>query len=291
MTNADRRADRQGVLESLREIAVSAGAEILDIYAGDFAVQDKPDATPVTEADTAAERIILHGLAQCAPTVPVVAEESFAAGSRPDIEGGARDPRFADDAFFLVDPLDGTREFIRRNGEFTVNIALVEGGIAVAGVVHLPAMDETFWTHGDGQAWRMGKNEGPQGIRCRSPDAEPLAITSRSHRDSDIAVWLDRHGITRTVHAGSSLKLCRIAEGRADIYPRLGRTMEWDIAAGHALLRAAGGDVSTFDGRSLRYGKPGFENPSFVAHGIDDIDRWRFTSRGSEEKATTASPL
>lgn len=273
MTKAKDQATRQEVLENLRRIAILAGAEILDIYAGDFSVQDKPDATPVTCADTAAERIILHGLGQWAPRIPVIAEESFAAGSLPDMQSGGGDARFADDAFFLVDPLDGTREFIRRNGEFTVNIALIEGGIPIAGTVHLPALGETFWTDGDGKAWRMRKNEKPQGIACRSSGSDPLAITSRSHRDRETAAWLDRHKIAKIIHAGSSLKLCRIAEGRADVYPRLGRTMEWDIAAGHALLRAAGGDVSTLDGPPLRYGKPGFENPSFIAHGLDRPDR------------------
>ncbi|MBF2758705.1 MAG: 3'(2'),5'-bisphosphate nucleotidase CysQ [Ectothiorhodospiraceae bacterium AqS1] len=284
MTSASGEATRREVLENLREIAILAGAEILAIYAGDFAVQDKPDATPVTCADTAAEEIILREIGRWTPGIPVVAEESFAAGSLPDIKRGACDARFSDDAFFLVDPLDGTREFIRRNGEFTVNIALIEGGIPVAGTVHLPASGESYWTAGDGRAWRAQKNEPPQAIECRESSADPVAITSRSHGDPKTAAWLDRHGITKIAHAGSSLKLCRIAEGSADVYPRFGRTMEWDIAAGHALVLAAGGDVSAFDGRSLRYGKAGFENPSFVAHGLDRLDRWRSSLDDAEGK-------
>ena len=244
---------------SLREIAHRAGEEILAIYGSDFAVLDKADASPVTEADTRAERVILDGLATCAPNVAVVAEESVAAGDVPELDGRP---------FFLVDPLDGTKEFIGRNGEFTVNIALVEDGAPTAGVVYLPALGETFWTAGDGKAWRARGGGAAERIVCRRPGTRPVAIASRSHRSADTDAYLRRFNVAETVSAGSSLKFCRIAEGVADLYPRLGRTMEWDIAAGHAIVAAAGGSVETLDGERLLYGKPGFENPWFVAHGL-----------------------
>jgi len=289
------RPDPAALTATLCEIALRAGQEILAVYASDFTVRGKADASPVTEADTRAERIILEGLGECAPDIPVVAEESAAAGEIPDVAGRP---------FFLVDPLDGTREFIGRNGEFTVNVALIEDGVPTVGVVHLPALDETFWTAGDGVAWRargggagwigrrprrpvsspgagraggagaaIGSGTGTTGtaerIVCRTPGDGGLVVTaSRSHRDPETARYLERFEIAEIVSAGSSLKFCRIAEGAADLYPRLGRTMEWDVAAGHAILSAAGGSVETMDGAPLTYGKPGFDNPRFVARGL-----------------------
>ena len=254
------RPDGATLVDALREIAVRAAEEILAVYASDFTVLDKADASPVTEADTRAEQVILDGLARCAPGIAVVAEESVAAGEVPDVAGRP---------FFLVDPLDGTREFISRNGEFTVNIALVEDGAPTAGVVHLPALDETFWTAGDGAAWRVRRGGGaPERIACRTPGERLVVVASRSHRSPETAAYLERFDVAEIVSAGSSLKLCRVAEGAADLYPRLGRTMEWDIAAGHAIVAAAGGSVETLDGESLAYGKPGFENPHFVARGL-----------------------
>ncbi|MCY4351172.1 MAG: 3'(2'),5'-bisphosphate nucleotidase CysQ [Thiotrichales bacterium] len=252
-------ADTAPLVDALRELADRAGAEILAVYASDFAVRDKDDASPVTEADTRAEHVILEGLARCAPGIPVVAEESVAAGHVPEIDSGP---------FFLVDPLDGTREFIGRNGEFTVNIALVEDGVPTAAVVHLPALGETCWTAGDRTAWRVRDGGAPERIACRRPGRRLVAIASRSHRSPETDAYLRRFEIAETVSAGSSLKFCRIAEGAADLYPRLGRTMEWDIAAGHAIVTAAGGSVETLDGRPLVYGKPGFENPHFVVRGL-----------------------
>ena len=251
--------DTAALTASLREIAQRAGREILTVYASDFAVLDKTDASPVTEADTRAERIILDGLSQCAPDVAVVAEESVAAGDIPDLDSRR---------FFLVDPLDGTREFIKRNGEFTVNIALVEDGAPTAGVVHLPALDETYWTTGDGTAWRARGLGAAERIICRRPGSRLVAVASRSHRSPETDAYLQRFAVAETVSAGSSLKFCRIAEGVADLYPRLGRTMEWDIAAGHAVVAAAGGSVEALDGGRLAYGKPGFENPHFVVRGL-----------------------
>ena len=250
--------DKAALIDALRDVAVHAGREILAVYRRDFRVHAKADASPVTEADTSAERAILDGLAQCASGIPVVAEESVATGDVPDIEGRT---------FFLVDPLDGTKEFISRNGEFTVNIALVEDGTPTAGVIHLPALDETFWTPGDGTAWRTRGGDPPERIACRTPGERLVVVASRSHRSPETAAYLERFEVAEIVSAGSSLKLCRVAEGAADLYPRLGRTMEWDIAAGHAIVRAAGGRVEALDGQALVYGKPGFENPHFVARG------------------------
>ncbi len=253
-------SDHARLVAGLIAAAEVAGAEIMAIYRSDFAVRDKADASPVTAADEQAERLILAALAELAPGLPVVAEESVAAGRLPDISGGR---------FFLVDPLDGTREFISRNGEFTVNIALIEAGRPTLGVVHLPALGETYWSAGDGTAWRRQDGGAPERIACRKPAADGLVVVaSRSHRDAKTDDYLAQFQVKQLISAGSSLKLCRLAEGAADMYPRLGRTMEWDIAAGHAVLLAAGGTVTTLDGATLGYGKPGLDNPHFVARGL-----------------------
>ena len=196
---------------ALRDIALRAAREILDVYGSDFAVTDKADATPVTEADTRAERVILDGLASCAPDIAVVAEESAAAGRVPEVRGRP---------FFLVDPLDGTREFISRNDEFTVNIALIEYGSPTAGVIHVPALDETYWTAGDGTAWRSLGGGAQARIACRRPgDRGLVVVASRSHRNAATRAYLERCEAAEVVSAGSSLKLCRVAEGAADLYP------------------------------------------------------------------------
>ena len=250
---------RATLVPALVELAIAGGQEILVVYERDIDVNLKDDRSPVTEADLRAERVILDGLSRVAPRVPVVAEESVAAGSVPDISGGQ---------FFLVDPLDGTKEFISRNGEFTVNIALIERGRPVLGVVHLPARDETYWSDGE-RAWRRRGSAAPEPIRCRTPNDDALdVVASRSHRDAQTDRYLEQFNVRELVSAGSSLKFCRVAEGAADLYPRLGRTMEWDIAAGQAVLEAAGGEVRTLAGEPLGYGKPGFENPHFVARSI-----------------------
>lgn len=246
-------------LDDLRALIREAGRAVMAVYATDFDVRGKDDASPVTAADERAEAIILDGLARLSPGVPVVAEEQAAAGESP--EPGAR--------FWLVDPLDGTREFIKRNGEFTVNIALVEDGRPVLGLVHAPALDRLYWGragHGAG----VVDADGERAIRVRTPPPEGLTVVaSRSHSDpATLAAYLGGRPVAQLINAGSSLKLCLVAEGRADLYPRLGRTMEWDIAAGHAVLAAAGGHVRRVDdGRELAYGKPGLDNPHFIASG------------------------
>ncbi len=251
----------------LNAIMLRAGAEILRIYAGDIAVTQKQDSSPVTEADARAEAIILEGLRQIAPDIPVVAEEETAAGRIPET---AR-------RFFLVDPLDGTKEFISKNGEFTVNIALIEDGAPVLGAVYAPALGQLYWGGRDG-AFMADIKDGFPGlarpIRVRAaPIDGVIAVGSRSHGGPETEAYLEDFKVAGFEPAGSSLKFCLVARGDADIYPRMGRTMEWDTAAGDAVLRAAGGRVETLDGRPLAYGKRNqsgdvdFANPYFVAFG------------------------
>ena len=241
------------------DIARRAGALILEVYATDFAVRGKDDASPVTEADERAEALIVPALRELAPGVPVVAEEAVAAGQVPEVG----------DWFWLVDPLDGTKEFIGRNGEFTVNVALVHRGEPVLGVVYAPALGRLF-AGARGQGARVEEAGGARPIRCRAvPEAGLTVVASRSHGDATaLDAFLAGRKVAALANAGSSLKLCLVAAGEADLYPRLGRTMEWDIAAGHAVLAAAGGQVATLAGAPLRYGKPGFDNPHFVASGL-----------------------
>jgi 3'(2'), 5'-bisphosphate nucleotidase len=259
-----------GLLPALIRTAQRAGAQIMAVYAGDFAVYEKADASPVTAADQAAEKIILADLAALAPRVPVVAEEAVAAGHVPAILGGS-----GADRFFLVDPLDGTREFVGRRDEFTVNIALVSAGVPVLGVVFAPARRELYW--GDVRAGRAGRIDAdPDGtmpsmgtaLQARVVPRENLvAVASRSHRTPETDAFLANYPVGEFRSIGSSLKFCLVASGRADVYPRIGITMEWDTAAGHAVLVAAGGSVTGLDGEPFTYGKPGFRNGNFVAWG------------------------
>jgi len=253
------------LLRAIAELAEAAGREIMRYYGGDARVTAKSDKTPVTDADRAAETLIVKGLEPLLPGVPIVAEEAASEGRLPSI-GKADDSRRR---FWLVDPLDGTKEFISRNGEFTVNIALVEGRFPCLGVVHLPALGKTYAGGARGTATLAHRGEAARGIRARRAPADGIIVlASRSHGDeAALDKFLAGEKVAARQNAGSSLKFCRIAEGIADLYPRLGRTMEWDTAAGHAVLVAAGGTVQTLEGRDLEYGKPGFENPHFVARG------------------------
>lgn len=251
--------ERQALLERLIPVVRDAGNVILKVYATDFEVRGKDDASPVTEADERAETVIVEALAKLAPDIPVVAEEAAAAGAIPEI----------DQRFWLVDPLDGTKEFISRNGEFTVNIALIENGTPTLGVVLAPALDRLF--AGSQEAGAFVEDAGTRRpIHARKAPADGLTVVaSRSHGDpAALADFLQGRAIAELKNAGSSLKLCLVAAGEADLYPRLGRTMEWDIAAGHAVLTAAGGSVHSVTGEPLTYGKPGFDNPHFVASGL-----------------------
>ncbi|MBG1230915.1 3'(2'),5'-bisphosphate nucleotidase CysQ [Aestuariivirga litoralis] len=251
-------------LQSLGLIAHEAAKKVMEIYNSDFTTETKADASPVTAADTAAEAIILKGLAQHFPDIPVIAEEEAAAGKIPAI--GSR--------FFLVDPVDGTREFISRNGEFTVNIGLIENGVPIMGVVYAPALDELYMGATGHGAFRGKINVGEsfpgmmEAIATRACPAEgPVILASRSHRDPETESFIAAQKPSAINNAGSSLKFCRLAEGAADLYPRFGRTMEWDTAAGHAVLLAAGGQMAKADGTPFLYGKQGFANPPFVARG------------------------
>ena len=247
------------LLDTLHVIALQAGDAILEIYNTDFDVETKGDASPVTKADQVAEDFITQRIkADISDKWPIVGEEAVSAGNIPNVEGTP---------FWLVDPLDGTKEFISRNGEFTVNIALIDGGRPVLGVVHAPAIKQTFMGSPHG-AFADMDGQGPKPISCRQPPADGLtALVSRNHKTPETEEFLADYAIRDEISKGSSLKFCVVACGQADLYPRLGRTMEWDTAAGHAVLHAAGGIVTDLDGAELLYGKPGFENPHFVAMG------------------------
>ncbi len=245
-------------IEAVANIVQAAGRIVMAVYQSAFGVREKADATPVTEADERAEAFIVPALRVLAPGIPVVAEEMAARGQADAIGS----------TFWLVDPLDGTREFIKRNGEFTVNIALIDDGRPVLGVVGVPAQGRLFAGVVGQGAW-TDDAQGRRAIHVRPVPAEGLTVVaSRSHGDAAaLDRFLDGKLVARLVNAGSSLKLCLLAAGEADLYPRLGRTMEWDIAAGHAVLAAAGGQVRRLDGGAFTYGKPGFENPHFAAWG------------------------
>ncbi len=242
-----------------RQLALEAGRTIMAFYRDGTPVETKADSTPVTEADRAADRLIVAGLQAATPDIPVISEESTSTGLPP---AGGR--------FWLVDPLDGTRDFIARTGEFTINIALIEGGRPVLGVLHAPVQDETYVADGLGQAVRMVGDGPPQAIRARPvPARGPAVIASRLHRDAETDAYIAGLEPARIESAGSALKFGLLARGAADVYPRFGRTMEWDTAAGQAILTAAGGHVRDLQGHELRYGKADFVNPSFVACGVD----------------------
>jgi 3'(2'), 5'-bisphosphate nucleotidase len=224
-------------------------------------VREKADASPVTEADEAAEAFILRALETLTPEIPVVSEEAMEAGPAPDVSGGL---------FWLVDPLDGTKEFLNHNGEFTVNIALVQNGELAAGVVHAPALAMTWAGAGPGSASFSQTDQPAMPIEARPlPEDGAVVVASRRHGAiKDLDRFLADYDVKEQLEAGSSIKFCLVASGKADLYPRFGRTMEWDTAAGHAVLCAAGGSVVRADsGEPLTYGKPGFENPHFIARG------------------------
>ena len=246
--------------------AVAAGALVMDVYHRDVAMRAKADSSPVCEADERSEYLILERLQDACPGVPVVAEESFSRGIVPQLQGD----------FILVDPLDGTREFAGRNGEFTVNIAMIRDGSPVCGVVYAPAFGRLWIAAGAAYACDLAPGAvvpplaGMRQLRVRPlAGRAPVAAISRSHLNDETRALMSRLGVEDSRAAGSALKFCQVAEGRADVYPRIGPTMEWDIAAGDAVLRAAGGVVTGLDGSFLRYGRveSGFASPDFVAFG------------------------
>ncbi len=229
------------------------------IYAKDFAVRQKADKTPVTEADLSAEQIIIEMLEGAFPNIPVFAEELVEAEGLPP----------SATRFWAVDPLDGTREFVAKNGEFAVCIGLVEDGRPVLGVLHGPAVGLTYAAHGPGTATRQRGAGAIEPIRARPPSPEGLVVVhSRSHENSRrLGEFLQNYPVRSRLSCGSALKFGVIAAGEADLYPRFGTTMEWDTAAGQAILEAAGGRVETFAGAPLTYGKPGLKNDGFIAWG------------------------
>jgi 3'(2'), 5'-bisphosphate nucleotidase len=255
--------DHEKLATIMRRLALDAGDRIMDIYvSADFAVRAKSDSSPITEADEVADALISAGLRAAFPGVALITEEQAASHGQ------------SADTFLIVDPLDGTKEFVQRRGDFTVNIAYVENGVPLRGIVYAPAKGRLFYTLADGRSVEeIGPfaKEAPgeqRPISVSIPDNRALmVVASKSHRDQATDDYIASYGVQDMTSAGSSLKFCLVATGEADLYPRLGRTMEWDTAAGDAVLRGAGGVVVRFDDHTpLSYGKPGFENPFFIAY-------------------------
>jgi 3'(2'), 5'-bisphosphate nucleotidase len=247
----------------IRRLALEAGDRIMEVYNGpDFEVKSKSDASPVTEADEAADAIISAGLRAAFPDVTLITEEQ------------ADSHALNASTFLIVDPLDGTKEFVQRRGDFTVNIAYVENGVPLRGVVYAPAKGRLFYTQADGstveETGDFAKDTaGPvTKLSVSTPDnAALMVVASKSHRDAATDDYIGKYAVRDMTSAGSSLKFCLLATGEADLYPRLGRTMEWDTAAGDAVLRGAGGHVVRFDDHTpLAYGKVGWDNPFFIAY-------------------------
>jgi 3'(2'), 5'-bisphosphate nucleotidase len=267
-TTAAPASDDSAIVAIFERLALDAGRLVMDVYASDMVVAAKPDLSPVTAADHASEKLILKGLRSAFPDIPCVAEEEIAAGIVPCALDGN---------FLLIDPLDGTREFVSRRPDFTVNIALVRNGVPEVGVVFAPARGEMHTGYpGHAEAIAVGEGfaiEGRRRVHVRTGFTPLTIVASRSHRTHDTDLYIRNFEAAEIVSVGSSLKFCMIASGEADLYPRFGVTMEWDTAAGDAVLRAAGGMTMTLDGRPLTYGKRGraeladFVNPSFVAKG------------------------
>lgn len=257
-------------LGPLVELAEKAGRAILEVYGRrDTAVTLKDDRSPLTEADQASHRVIMDGLRRLTPDVPIISEEGEAPDPAVFLQGGG---------VWLVDPLDGTKEFIKRTGEFTVNIALVRDGRPVAGVVHAPVLGKSWVAGGDGAELQAGEQRSP--LRVRTADPARLGIVaSRDHAGPEVKALLEGLPGAETLSMGSSLKFCLIAEGRADLYLRDGPTMEWDTGAAQAVLEAAGGGVFGLEGERLPYGKPDLRNPKFVAAGDPALD-WANLLRG-----------
>jgi 3'(2'), 5'-bisphosphate nucleotidase len=258
MTDFSDTGSRRLLMDGLVAAALEAGAEIMRVFEAGFSVEIKSDLSPVTAADQAAEAVILAALARLAAEVPVVAEEEAAAGRIPVVA----------EAFFLVDPLDGTKEFVRRGSDFTVNIGLIQDHRPTLGVVFAPARAELY--AGDartGEAWFQRDGGARTPLCVRPPRTPPVALASRSHDVPATEAFLSAIGAAERISIGSSLKFCLLARGEADVYPRPSPTMEWDTAAGHAVLAAAGGRAEGPDGTPLLYGKPDFFNPGFLAAG------------------------
>ena len=255
--------DFEQINKVFRRLALEAGDKIMEIYGrDDFEVKTKSDESPVTIADEAADAIISAGLRREFPDIALVTEEQ------------ANSHSIKADSFIIVDPLDGTKEFIKRRGDFTVNIAYVENSVPIRGVVYAPARERLFYTNASGvtveETGDFAKEKpGPTtALAVSKPDNSALlVVASKSHRDQATDDYINKYSVSDSKAAGSSLKFCLVATGEADIYPRIGRTMEWDTAAGHAVLSGAGGHVVRFDNhKPLRYGKADYANPFFIAY-------------------------
>ena len=270
MTSHDSTGDFSALVSPILDTMLEAGAVVMEVYHSDFEVYGKADQSPVTEADRRGEDIITAALLKLAPHIPVVGEEAKSEGKCPDISGGT---------FWLVDPLDGTKEFVKKGNDFTVNIGLIQDGVPVMGFVFAPAINTMYWgIKGEG-AWMADEKNGElvdkRAIKCRTADKDNLVIVaSKSHRSADLEAYLEHFPGADNVSIGSSLKLCLLATGEADLYPRLGPTCEWDTAAAHAVLLAAGGTVEVTGGTPLKYAKnlTTFLNPWFLCRADTSFD-------------------
>ena len=253
------------LLPEIIKIARQAGERILAVYETDFEVQTKEDTSPLTAADLAAHDTILAGLKKLTPDWPILSEESSEIGF---------EIRSAWSRYWLVDPLDGTREFVNRNGEFTVNIALIDDHRPVLGVVHVPVSGRDYYASRESGAWRQNPGEGAVSIQASTTCQRPVRVVgSMSHRGSSLDAFLERLGDYKLVPMGSSLKICLVADGSADIYPRLGPTSEWDTAAAQAVVEIAGGQMTNIDGEAIQYNqKPDLLNPFFLVFGDNSVD-------------------
>ena len=254
----------ENLINPIVDLAVEAGKAVLEVYATDFDVQQKGDQSPLTQADLASHHCIVEGLSSLTPDIPIISEEE-------GLPGFAERGQWQ--RYWLIDPLDGTKEFVNRNGEFTVNIALIDSHRPIFGVVHVPVHDKTYvGCEGHGSELREAGTTTPISVAASS--SEPVRIVgSRSHRGSSLDAFLEKIGESDMVPMGSSLKFCVVAEGRADIYPRLGPTSEWDTAAAQAVVEQAGGKVLELDGKPLSYNaKEDILNPWFIVIGAADRD-------------------
>ena len=255
----------KSLIDPVVTLAIDAGRKILEVYSSDFEVQSKDDDSPLTQADLASHHCIVAGLEALTPDIPIISEES-------ELPGFAERREW--DRYWIIDPLDGTKEFVNRNGEFTVNIALIEKQKPVFGVVHVPVQDKTYWgCEGLGAKCR-DSNGNVKSIHVSTASSVPVRVVgSRSHRSASLDAYLENLGDHDMIPMGSSLKFCVIAEGGADLYPRLGLTSEWDTAAAQAVVEQAGGSVVTLDGKPMKYNtKEDILNPYFFVIGATDRD-------------------
>ena len=244
-------------IDLIIEAAKEAGDSVMEIYETDFKHSIKNDNSPLTKADIASNNIICKFLSDLTPEIPIVSEENITTSFN---------KRLSYSQYWLVDPLDGTKEFINKNGEFTVNIALIENKKPIFGVVNAPAIGEIFWGYRDEGSFVQSDGVTKKKIRVRESHTEPIIVISRSHPSPELENWLKKFESYKTISLGSSLKLCKLATGDANLYPRFGPTSEWDIAAGHAVLKYAGGLLETIDGSDFLYGdRDSILNPSFIA--------------------------